>query len=424
MKRLYHILIGLIGLSVFSSCVREIVMDAKEKPQVVVSCIISDDPVQTLKLSFTKGASLSEAPPLTEAIATLYEVQELNQAEYINRKMGDFEPQGDGVWTLEYAARAGYKYRLEVQVPGYDLIYAEDIMPSDTAIVKVEYFSNLYDLIEPWSGWIIIPDDPNDFNTTGDLLIWPEDEAEPKYETFYSMKSSYPVWISAKNYNKETGRHETAEYICTDATVSDSLNITDKVYESLKKESPNPYKLSNYGMKVISPEIFYNAHQMELYPNLAGKPLFESYIRLIGNHVFSLAGSFSGEYWYKQPKGTIILFPGFPSYNTTDIYENNHFNNVEKETAEKGYIQFSTVSELFDKFLTESYAYQQIMESSDLTTIFLRDNMYTNINGGVGIFGAQLLRRYQWSDGYTYVDAGAPEKLEEVIEYYRNLYRQ
>lgn len=56
-------------------------MDAKEKPQVVVSCIISDDPVQTLKLSFTKGASLSEAPPLTEAIATLYEVQELNQAE-------------------------------------------------------------------------------------------------------------------------------------------------------------------------------------------------------------------------------------------------------------------------------------------------------------------------------------------------------
>ena len=62
-------------------------MDAKEKPQVVVSCIISDDPVQTLKLSFTKGASLSEAPLLTEAIATLYEVQELNQAEDINRKI-------------------------------------------------------------------------------------------------------------------------------------------------------------------------------------------------------------------------------------------------------------------------------------------------------------------------------------------------
>ena len=177
-------------------------------------------------------------------------------------------------------------------------------------------------------------------------------------------------------------------------------------------------------MKVISPDIFYNAHQMELYPNLAGKPLFESYIRLIGNHAFSLAGSFSGEYWYKQPKGTMPVSPGFPSYHTTDIYENNHFNNVEKETAEKGYIQFSTVSELFDKFLTESYAYQQIMESSDLTTIFLRDNMYTNINGGVGIFGAQLLRRYQWSDGYTYVDAGAPEKLEDYIEYYKNLLRQ
>ena len=41
-----------------SSCIRDVIMDAKEKPQVVVVCVLSDDPVQTLQLSFTKGASL------------------------------------------------------------------------------------------------------------------------------------------------------------------------------------------------------------------------------------------------------------------------------------------------------------------------------------------------------------------------------
>ena len=96
-----------------SSCIRDVIMDAKEKPQVVVVCVLSDDPVQTLQLSFTKGASLAEAPALTEAVAMLYDG---------TKAVGEFKRGSDGIWRLEYAAIPGHTYRLEVQVPGYDMI--------------------------------------------------------------------------------------------------------------------------------------------------------------------------------------------------------------------------------------------------------------------------------------------------------------
>ena len=57
---------GLI-VPVFTSCVRDVAMDAKEDPEVAVACVLTDEPIQTLRLSYTMGASLAEAPDLPEA---------------------------------------------------------------------------------------------------------------------------------------------------------------------------------------------------------------------------------------------------------------------------------------------------------------------------------------------------------------------
>ena len=52
------------------SCVRDVVLDAGENPQLVVECVMSNDTIQKLYLCFTKGASREEAEPLTDAVAT------------------------------------------------------------------------------------------------------------------------------------------------------------------------------------------------------------------------------------------------------------------------------------------------------------------------------------------------------------------
>jgi hypothetical protein len=140
---------------------------------------------------------------------------------------------------------------------------------------------------------------------------------------------------------------------------------------------------------------------MELYPTLAGKPLYESYLCIPkGRHVFSLSGSFKGIDYSKKIYGSLV----------DDVTENN------------GYILFTTLSADYEKYMMEAANYQQIMESSDISTIYLRDNLFTNISGGVGIFGARISRKYPWTSSYTYVDAGITRNLADEIDYVRDIW--
>ena len=65
-----------LAMAILSSCVREVALDAGERPQVVVECVLTNDETQELRLNFTKGASKAEAEPLTEAVATLIDLTE------------------------------------------------------------------------------------------------------------------------------------------------------------------------------------------------------------------------------------------------------------------------------------------------------------------------------------------------------------
>ena len=137
-------------LLALTGCVRDVVLDAGERPKVVVECVLTDSSPQELWLSFTKGASLAEAPELTEASARLIDLTN-------NYPAGEFRHRNDGIWVLDYAAEPEHNYRLEVEVPGYELVWAEQTMPERVVVeTKVEY------LFPPlWSssiaiGWSVV----------------------------------------------------------------------------------------------------------------------------------------------------------------------------------------------------------------------------------------------------------------------------
>ncbi len=108
-----------IILFTFLSCERVMILDANEKPVVVVDCMISNKPVQILKLSFSKGASKDTYEKVKDAEAKLIECGENQSKEYLFRK------EADGVWILDHAAQEGQTYRLEINVPGYEQISSE-----------------------------------------------------------------------------------------------------------------------------------------------------------------------------------------------------------------------------------------------------------------------------------------------------------
>ena len=98
----------LILLCTMTSCVRDVILDAEEKPTVVVECVLANSDTQELHLNFTKGASKAETEPLTEAVATLIDLT-------AGKTVGEFDKASGDLWTLDYSPVSNHRYRLEGQ---------------------------------------------------------------------------------------------------------------------------------------------------------------------------------------------------------------------------------------------------------------------------------------------------------------------
>ena len=74
---------------------------------------------------------------------------------------------------------------------------------------------------------------------------------------------------------------------------------------------------------------------------------------------------------------------------------------ITNPSDDQGYLVFASVSHEYDKYHTETLFFQELQESFKLTDIYFRENVYTNINGGLGIFGAKAETKMVWSDSPT-----------------------
>ena len=181
-------IIGIVAVSLLAvSCVKDVILDARDEPQVVVECILSDKPMQTLYLSYTKGASREAAPELTEAVATLTDLTE-------GREAGRFRRSADGSWQLSYAAVPAHDYRLDVTVPGHEPIWAEQTMPESSGVEV------------GWHSWDPVEKD----NNVG--------------YTFRLCNTENPVWFYGINYPTADSSGEQTEYLCTNSEAVDPFN--------------------------------------------------------------------------------------------------------------------------------------------------------------------------------------------------------
>ena len=331
-----------------TSCVKDVILDAGENPQVVVDCILSNDDVQKLYLCFTKGASRDEADPLTEAVATLIDLTE-------SRTVGQFvKGEEKNLWTLDYSAIPNHHYRLEVQVPGHDLIYAEDTMPESLYVTSWTHTENM--LENSWgSPTLSFIDNPFYAGTVFSF------ESLPKYTLIYGM-----------NYNSQTGRHEIADEIFTNLPVVDNFNITSEVYvPDIVKWEENLYVSCDAAKS--------------LYAELKGVPKHKKYLLLNKNELadhlyqfmddkeafigydFMVFGSFTGDWYWRR---------------------SSHQQDFGKPLPTEGYLVFESLSDNYLTYIRDAIHFMHLKESTDMSSIYLRDNLYTNVFGGLGIFAA------------------------------------
>ena len=394
MKRLHIVTICIMLLMELPSCVKDVIMDAKEKPEVAVACILSDDPVQELHIVYTKGASLKEAPIVMEAEALLKDLT-TGETRY-------FERNEDGIWRMDYAAVPLHKYKLEVNVPGYDTLWAEDTMP-DSVKVVVSHVYFLEQYLESPTGYVdgVYAVEPP-HNIVKDRY-WKDGEDLPRGESRFTLLASIndPVWLYALNYNPVTGQREIADEICSNLQGEDDFNLTGRTYDPPQWEEPLPYSIRpQYSQGGYS--ILQNLHTKYLYPDVEGRPVHKKYIHYLPRkltdykEVFCVSGSFSGKY-------------NCPD-NFMDWLYYGHDGTVRDLAEDEGYVVWTAVSNVLDRYIKDSYELQELEASTDLSTIYLRDNFYANIkdiNGRskLGVFGCKIERKFQWSaEGSYYAD--------------------
>jgi hypothetical protein len=335
-----------------SSCVRDVIMDAEERPTVVVECILTNSAMQELHLNFTKGASKTVAEPLTEAAATLIDLTS-------GMTVGEFDKASGDLWTLDYSPVSNHRYRLEVQVPGYDLIYAEDTMPDSLYVYSYTWSENLLDNL--WG-----PPAPSfsDNSFCGGTLF--SFGSLPKYTLIYGM-----------NYNPQTGKHEIADEIFTNLPVVDNFNITSEVYvpEIVKWEE----------------DLYVSCDAVKaLYADLKGAPKHKQYLLLNKEELSDYLFQFVDQEKYKYSSYIVDYdFMVFGSF-TGDWYwrRSSQQQDFGNPLPTEGYLVFESLSDNYLAYIRDAIHIMQLKESTDMSTIYLRDNLYTNVVGGLGIFAA------------------------------------
>ncbi len=335
----FCLLLLLAGL--FTSCVKDVILDAMEDPQLAVYCVLSQDSTQTLKLSWTKGASRAEAPRVTEANAVLTDLTE-------NLVVGSFERISESDWQLEYAAIPGHHYRLDVTVPGRDPIWAEQTMPAKffwgfkagLRIPKEDLPGLNFDIkrLTSYVSWV-------------DGITFGEVRAEG---LFYRCAFSSAVWLYADTYDAESGQYIPVKNLCTDYPYVDNINLTGKIRPG-----------AGVPEYVNSPNLGWGTYH-DYY--LTGYPMHRDFLRFPKREDWA---QYNGDDFDRV--SYFAIDGDFKDPSTTLSFESR--------------VTIDALSDDYDRFLCEAYMHYYSELSSDMSTIYLRDNVFTNIHGGLGIFG-------------------------------------
>lgn len=344
-------------LPMVSACVKQVDLVVGDR-QLVVDCILSESAQQTLYLSWTNGKTGVNPEALDGAVATLTDLTKL-------RKAGTFVPGPEGTWTLDYAAIPEHSYRLEVEVPGYGTVSAEDTMPPAVDVSYARGKFHKLDVENP--EYFLIPD----FHVDPDIIIGPSRgyyEWNEIRSVFY-QSASLPnhLLIQGFVYDEEAEEHSLSERMCTDSPGVLNGNLNGEVYGAKQKDN------------------------VLLNPALVGFSCHHRYLRIekesaIQQEYFTISGDFREGQWGFGifPEAIDKSLPTFIPMSATDDY-----------------LLFTALSDKYNQYIDEAELLWKRNESSLLSDRFIRESPYSNIEGGTGFFGASTSQILPVAQLYT-----------------------
>ena len=147
---------------------------------------------------------------------------------------------------------------------------------------------------------------------------------------------------------------------------------------------------------------------METYPSVVGNPLHYCYLRIPNRgttDTISISGDFSGRH-YGVGGAFADILPMYEEYIIIKQMIEYMKQGLPYEeppclfNGKVGKVVIKRVSKEYDLYLKDVAEYHLLHDvGTDIIAIYDNTNIYSNIDGGIGIFGAESEVSYYWSCG-------------------------
>ena len=353
--------------------------------EVVVSCILTRDTVQTVNLSYSSSMQDGKVEFVDSAEVVISGIYVYNGYK-----------SGPGEWTVPCQPLPGKEYQLEVRLPDGRVLLAETRFPEILALNSVELYQPESWLYEEEENWLLPVEDENErYLLTKDLPLFCRHFDEKLFNEFkraehatsfhhempgllFRLEPNVVCYISAA-FHEKGGELAPIRYLATNHLEVDNFNVT-----KLR------YRFDDYAS--ISGNALRDRYDRETFPRYDGLAMHDGFLRIVQTEgydnslkdVYQVSiPPFSGADQFLPIEAANQFFTVVGSYAST-VFDKN----VSPDDAYP-MLFFSTVSEEYDRFL--KYVYEKgIKIQEDLISSIYSDSrdLPGNIEGGYGIFGS------------------------------------
>ena len=311
------------------SCVEKIVLDPMEEMPVVVNCVLmTERTTQELDLYYAKRPSETAYVPITDAKVVVRDASGNSHA---------FQWNGER-WTSDFVPAYKTRYVLEIETREGKKLSAETTVPDDYLLVPNPYFSET----------------PNFFRHRQIYI---------QYNTYYFARTT-----GASTFEPYSG--ELYAWITCGARLSTD-HIDVDIFNLIPGKSWDLI-LHPYFDQV---KVYYDTYIEKL-------PLYQGFLRIHQRDSFT--GSVPEEYFTEDNRAdpnNLFILSSDPEL--TELNEDG------TPVIFKYRVRF--VSPEYDRFLKDLITDKWIHED-ELAQLYSMEPVYSNIAGGLGIFGAEVTR--------------------------------
>ena len=351
-----------------------------------VHCVLNPADTQNLRLYYlSKGNVIGRGIDDAQVTFSEYRVDKEGNEKLLREY--PFENLGEGRWRLVFMKNRYIEEKalckLTVALPSGDTLRAKttmvsykwrahsDALPTDNIQVAFDAAKGHHKDIELdlHGEHIVIPYSSLEGN--------PSQSDVPQYVIYPSAGT---VWISKLGWSKAEHKWYLEKELATDKEdLVDGFNRTGRSFT--QSQDPNA---------------------LELFPNVAGRPLHYQYLRLPSRgttDTLSISGDFTGPHYGVMELPLALLWA-----SEVYILAKHRAMGLPPEenllSYEVGKVVFRRVSEEYDHYLKDVMQYHLLHDvGTDIIAIYDNTNIYSNIEGGVGIFGAEYETCLEWTCG-------------------------